>query len=562
MRLFALVLSLLSLMLCGCPAKKCDSTSCATGCCDVSGQCQPGDTAASCGTGGQQCASCLGGTCSALKACMFATGGGVGGGGGTGGGATGGGGGGAMRTVTWVRRVTRLQEDGGTALDERLPAGQLGLFVRNGSALMELPGTRTANAYTVPNVPVGDYVIRFGATLVESSVDTLDIGFTDLGRLDVDALDAGAATLHLDVTGLPAWGDLDDVQFFSVGANFYGGGVVAQTMGPTAGMVPTAFEYDYGRLAYFDTSPRVEAAKGDRLWLGFLKWEALITTPVPGAADDGGVLDVPLGCNVLRSTATVGGLNVMAGTNTASASFATAPTTSLGVTWPRTQWDARRSEVHPAAITTGESLYYSAEPLPETASADLISCFNDPRFENPVSDVNRSMTVGNPYPASWAVVGSVQNNYRVTRTVADAGSWSATGSVYVKTPLGQPLVPGIHSPSGVTVQSIAASQLVTVASANPLGVSWLAPVGPPNADDYVVQVLRITKDVNGLQSRATVMTAITRNTSFTFPGGVLATGAIYQVRVRARETGAPADRPFSTPLRSTSEAISNPFLAQ
>lgn len=495
---------------------------------------------------------------------MFATGGGGGSGGG--GGAMGGGGGstgdGGTRTVTWIRRVTRLQEDGGTVLDDALPIGQIGLFVRNGNTLMELFGTRTATSYSVPNVPVGSYLIRTGTTFVESTVDQLDTGYNDLGRLDAEQVDAGDATLRLNVSGLPAWFDLDDVQFFSVGANLYGSGFNGLLMGPSEGMVPTSFDYDWGSLAFSTSSPRVDAAKGDRLWMAFMKWEALITTPVPGAADDGGVLNVPLSCNVIKSSVVRGDVTIDAGLNSLTLVFPTATTTPLSVNWPRTQWDARKSEVHPTAITTGESLYYSSEPLSETASGDLINCFNDPRFDNPVSDLTRSVMVANPFPPSWTVVGVVQNTYRVTKTVADAGSWSSTGSVFAKLDVGQPLVPGVHSPSTLRIQNQAGDQIVASASALPFTVSWVAPVGPPNADDYLVQVLRITRDVNGLQTRQVVMTAITRNTSFTFPGGQLATGAIYQVRVRARETGAPPERPFATRFRSMSEAISNPFISQ
>ncbi|MCC6337100.1 MAG: hypothetical protein IT380_24290 [Myxococcales bacterium] len=85
---------------CGGGTKTCNASTCATGCCDAMGTCQPSGSNTYCGSGGALCVSCpLGQFCS-LGLCVGnstgggAAGGGQGGGaagGGTGGGATGGG---------------------------------------------------------------------------------------------------------------------------------------------------------------------------------------------------------------------------------------------------------------------------------------------------------------------------------------------------------------------------------------------------------------------------------------------------------------------------------------
>jgi hypothetical protein len=426
-----------------------------------------------------------------------------------------------------------------------------------------IPGTRTASTYVVPNVPAGEYVIRYGNSFYVSQTDALDVGFTDLGRPDQQYIDAGAATFTLATAGLPAWNDLDSLLLFSQGANLYGWNPSALTSGPTAGATPTSFTWDYGLLTGGSDAPRLEASKGDTLWALYLQYQPLITTPVPGAAEDGGVLDVPLECNVLTSAAHLTSTTINPGPNAAAGTFTATNSQSLAVTWPRTQWAARATEAHPQASQYYETLYVVVEPANATASADLISCANDTRFGNPVSDVNRSVTVAvlDPLPTSWRAFGFATANFRVSTTILDAGVWSATGEMTAQADLNQPLVPQVHPPSQLKVQSIAADQLITAATAGPLTVSWSANAAPPAATDYSVSLVRLTKPM-GTIVRTRVAGGVTRGTSFTFPTGILELGGIYQLRVAARITTAAASSPFDGRTTSTAEAISNPFIAQ
>lgn len=77
----------------GCSPKPpvCDLSTCGTGCCDLSGQCQPGSVGEACGSGAQLCSQCLPGQLCNQGFCRASgTGGGSGGGTGTGGGTGGG----------------------------------------------------------------------------------------------------------------------------------------------------------------------------------------------------------------------------------------------------------------------------------------------------------------------------------------------------------------------------------------------------------------------------------------------------------------------------------------
>ncbi len=80
----------LGVVSCGTPAPRCNSTTCSTGCCDLSGICQSGNSTGACGSRGNTCTACgLGASCS-FGTCLGSTGAGSSG---TGGGTSGTGGG-------------------------------------------------------------------------------------------------------------------------------------------------------------------------------------------------------------------------------------------------------------------------------------------------------------------------------------------------------------------------------------------------------------------------------------------------------------------------------------
>ncbi|MBL8918444.1 MAG: hypothetical protein JNJ54_06255 [Myxococcaceae bacterium] len=88
MRTVSGVVAVLLLVGCGGPQRRCDRTTCASGCCSSDGQCQPGSMSSACGTSGNVCSVCsLDATCFAGACTTF---------GGSGGGSSSSGGGAAM----------------------------------------------------------------------------------------------------------------------------------------------------------------------------------------------------------------------------------------------------------------------------------------------------------------------------------------------------------------------------------------------------------------------------------------------------------------------------------
>ena len=569
MRIAALV-TCVSLAFLGCPTPKtCDATTCATGCCDATGTCQLGDAASACGTAGALCLSCAPGFCSTQHVCSVTpsgggagtTGGGAGatGGGTATGGGAGGGDAGTGRTVVFTNIWRLLGEDGGVTEVNSLGDTSVALYLANGSTLTELPGTRSADRYTVPNVPPGPWVVRYGNSFFVVSTDTFNRGGNDLGRTDTTYLDAGAANLTLAVSGLPAWSSFDDLLFFSVGANFYGYGSYGLLSGPAEGQIPSSFNFDYASI-YGSQGPVVSAAKGDTLYVAHMKNTFIAEDAQPGAMEDGGTFYLPFTCLVSSAGARLTTLEVTPGPNSTSAAFTVASPVATPLKISRSLFAAREPELHPTAVEIFEEHYVFAEPLPDSASPDLVYCLQYPDTGYPLTDIDAQVNVLSPVPAAWPRRAYAVVTYRGSNTIPDAGTWSTRGFVRTLAAVGTPVAPGVHSPINVTVQGVSAAALTTVSASSPLTVSWNPSPNAPAATDFEVELVRLTHD-GSTTTRTTVASATTRGTSFTFPVGFLTANTVYFVRVNARVSSSPENAPNSMALDSLASALTNAFLA-
>lgn len=428
------------------------------------------------------------------------------------------------------------------------------LYVATGNTLTELPGTRTADRYTVPNVPnvpAGPWIIRYDRYFFVGNTDTFNAGGNDVGREDARRLDAGTANLTLAVAGLPVWNDGDDV---------YGYTSNALTSGPMAGTVPTSFSFDYGSASGGSTEPAVSAAKGDSLYAAYMKNTFIAEDEQPGAMEDGGAFYLPFTCGVATSGGRVTTLEVGPGPNAAALTFTAPAATPTALKYARTQFVAREAEVHPQAIEFYEEFIVIAEPLADTTSADLVFCSQYPDTSYALTDIDAQVNVASPFPASWARAAYAGVTYRTGHTFADAGTWFTREYVRTRAEVGTLVAPGVHSPTNLSVQSIGATDITTASSASPVLVSWARNLQPPAATDFLVELVRMTK-VGTTTVRTTVVSALTRSTSFTFPVGFLTPGSVYFVRVTARQTTAPESAPYSVPTNSEAAALSNAFIA-
>lgn len=144
-----------SLLLLACPGPKCSASTCPAGCCDASGECQPGSQPLACGIAGGTCSSCvLGQQC--LQGVCFGgsgTGGGSSTGGGSGGG-SGGGGGGSTAGIRLIPTSATVPFDSSVELSAELTGGapnqQVNWTLVSGGGLLipTSPSTATYSAFS------------------------------------------------------------------------------------------------------------------------------------------------------------------------------------------------------------------------------------------------------------------------------------------------------------------------------------------------------------------------------------------------------------------------------
>ncbi len=454
------------------------------------------------------------------------------------------------RTVT-VTRNAKWWSTRGVSVVNTLPSTTFNLYVMNGEVFTELPGTLTATAFTVPHVPLGEYAVKVGATYYVAHEDTLDLGTNQPGRGDVRLIDAGTATWELLLSGLGPSTNFDGLQFASAGA-----GLQTRDYGPAWLMSSevngtSRLLLDYGLLlnAPSQQTPAIDSTQGDVL-------VALQMRGIPPT--DGG--RVPA-CSSAVQAATANDVTIQPGANTTSLQFLPGEQTNTTMRLPRLIWSQRASESHTQAIMVDDFLNLEVHFPDAGRVADLVECWGGVYLNQLPGDLYEVLSVTNPFPSTWGKATYGQATYRIFKQIPDAGSWAvyATSEVWVDS--SQEVVPGVHAPAQLAVQGIPADVMGAVNVREPLVVTWV-PRGEPAPADYFVSLVRMKRDENFNVTRTSVASALTRNTSFTFPAASVEAGAVYFVRVLAQVHSAPERAPHSSAISSETSAISNPFVAR
>lgn len=528
-----------ALLFSACPAPQtCDATSCAQGCCSAAGACETGLSDSACGTGGAACGACAAGSSCRANVCTAPS---VDAGcqipgaeddGGT------------TRTVV-ITRSNRYVSEAGEQLDNSIADAGLALYVDgNFDAMNEIIGARVCDAYVVRDVPRTRYLLRYDKAFLRTNLSAVDLGTVTLGRVDVERFAPDASvSLTLALSGLPVWGADDNLDFFSSGTGLSNFSLDA----PTPGAVPTSVTLDYLQLSRPNLFARLDSTRGDSLFV-------FRRTTVEVGADvlaDGGV--TPLSCDSVADTALITALTISAGANAAVASFSNMPSRVVTLQYPRDAWRAVASEVYPQAfLRTDTASVLLARP--ELLSVfNLVSCRNFPPAEGtPLAAISHSFTVPGQGPADWVKKSTVRVTYGARGLWPDGGSTFMTATGGTSGLLGEPLTPGVHAPTAITVQGKPGNNVGTVNAAAPLTVTWVKSTVAPVAERFTVSL------------EGSGFTAITTEAQFTFPAGVLTAGNEYFVRVEADVMNDPASerRPYAAYRTSFMTAVSNRFIAQ
>jgi hypothetical protein len=207
--------------------------------------------------------------------------------------------------------------------------------------------------------------------------------------------------------------------------------------------------------------------------------------------------------------------------------FQDVPQIPLPLTWQRSQFAAYASAAVPGATVQFSTLGVYVEAAGQTqgsigAFADLVSLLDDTIAS---TDLTLALSYGNPFPASYGVIGSLSIVYVVP------GTAQLQGSISLLAPVSQlaqgPVVPPLSPPRDVTIGGKAANVPLSSVGQNPV-IAWTAPAhGTP--DTYKVQIYSL--DAAGTELSVTWIQ--TAETSVPVPPGVLQGGTQYALVITA-----------------------------
>ena len=403
-----------------------------------------------------------------------------------------------------------------------------GSYVRV-AAVAESPDAGTA---LLPGVPAGEYLLRTGTLYALTSAREVELGTAHARRPDVRYTAQGSpasATLSLgglhpwSAEGSPAEYREDSLQLLAVET----GGLATLYLDPPPAQGATSLAGASAQLSSMMTPqfPQLSADGSDTLVLTQLSQHSsggvryasarkAATLRAP-AYDGTGPLRLDVGLQEL-------------------------PQQALRVDLRSADFAAHAQRVHPQAklLSTDFSVTPAAYGLAHgwvDYSGELLLYTQAPGEQR--SGV-RDFQYGDPFPGTWARVGSTMALYELPFTLPSGRSGRAYGWVTVDDELSQltraPVAPRILPPTALRVDGADASAQQTLASASPT-VSWEPPSeGTPTA--YTLRVIHITDPGGSLPLRRStkarfVLPAIHR--SLKLPPGILEPGGHYVLELFA-----------------------------
>jgi hypothetical protein len=402
------------------------------------------------------------------------------------------------------------------------------------AALVPQPGggflTITGNlnpdgSFEIPGVPEGPYylsVVRAPGdppSFVVTTERELDLGVIHAGRADALLASTSPTSLVLRASGLAPWQDTDGLELFSLGSASFAHLEYQATVATGA----TSLDALTVDASLFDNPALMDASRGDTAILtqlvtqtaGDVVYQAVgrAFAPPPFSQADGLVTSI-------------------------SGAFAPVPQSRVSVDWKRTLFAGLAHDVNPAATVSDCDIDAYVEPgndrVTFSLSPDLLLLMSPD-----ATDVSLDLGYGNPYPASWAVVGMASATYATALSPTVTVYASVGVSAVLATLVGGPIKPQMSPPRSLTIGGANAYATLTGVGLTPT-VAWGAPaLGSPTL--YTVTVWQL--DAMGQSTwRGAVATS---ETSVTLPPGLLVSGAQHYLTVRAElDSGFTLKAPF------------------
>ncbi|MCP3139319.1 fibronectin type III domain-containing protein [Pyxidicoccus xibeiensis] len=426
------------------------------------------------------------------------------------------------------------------------------VLVQDGGTFTRIDGTATDGGYQFAGVPQGTYYLRTGNAYVLTDARHVELGSNHVGRVDTVFTGTSATPMQLTLSNLAPWVFMWDSQNFSSLEVISGQVELAGEVylheepqdGQTAVTASTAETWNH-----LNTVPVFEAAKGDALYVNQLGAMDAGTLP------DGGAV---VSRTVVRSTQTAPFDFTADGTTPLQVSgvMQSVPTQELALEWRLSEYTSRATQMHPAATLNKPVLYIEAGPhRPEHGTVGASGLLL--RLELPARaafNFTRRLAYGNPFPATWAQVGSAAYHLGHREMLPDGSGRMQSISIenmatrdLVTNLFASPLSPRLTPPRGLAIDGLDANVQRQVGATSPV-ISWLPPErGTPTG--YRLALFRYVDDQGFVMAEFDGYFYVPGSTTqVRLPPGTLRPASIYKLRVLAMEiTGQDLKgRPFQT----------------
>ncbi|MFB1484006.1 hypothetical protein [Corallococcus sp. RDP092CA] len=450
-------------------------------------------------------------------------------------------------TSVLVTADTRFHSGAGvTVVPQDLAGSDVEILVPHGMDLDRYAGTPVAGGLRFDNVPDGEYLLRSNQSYYLTRERHFDLGINRIGRPDAVYVNDTESPASVELFNLAPWQPYTSLSepgtsFQLISADVNVSGSLVRSTEPEVG--DTSF-VDPSAYAYFGTSyggPVLDASKGDRLYVNQLNSVQAGTLP---------------------SGEPLAYLSVLSSAHLPSFSFTPDGTTSLplaatmqpvrqqpfSLEWRLNEFTRWRSDVNPTGALNYPS--FSVVPAPFGYQHGWVGYQGElldmwlPRGEDGV--IASRLAYGNPYPASWGVVGTAAYSFRsATPVVVGSRTHYPSGNIYITDRLDHliagPISPPISPPRELRIDGVDAYVSRVVGSNRPV-ISWRPPVrGTPR--NYVVLVIQLM-DTFGANPTLRFHVPGDR-TQVRLPPDLLLPGSTYYVRVVA--DGSPNYAPERAP---------------
>ncbi len=462
-----------------------------------------------------------------------------------------------LRIVTGLYSYTFHQDNATTLQPQNLTTTPIQVLVPNASGGFDtLTGQGNSDGtFSIPNVPVGYYWLKFGRSYLWTNVDNVQWVFDTYGRADVVYPGTTPTTLAMTATGLNTWQGTDELFWTVPNQGFtYSTYGLAVTNPPNPGDTAlSAYTLDFIQNGF----PLLDATKGDQ---GYL-------TQLTSRTASGEIYRALGKAFYLPATTMTDGVAA-----TASGGFLDIPQTStLHLGWKRSALAAMTTAVNPNATVVQTEFGLWLSPLGTTVGvpAEAFQLFTyDSGSVAATTDLDLGdLPYGNPFPSSWTPLAETYFTWSVSYLAPGASTpvtmlrsaYTATTTLPTAAAPIAPLLSPVQNPR-INGKTLFTNQLGV--GTNPV-IAWDAPAtGSPTG--YVVTVYQLVN-----QGGASVLPGQYRYTfrtsarTFMIPPGVMTSGNTYIVNISAvRNPGySYASNPFQSAFPYGSSPTSSAIVA-